>query len=88
MDPNACYEIWRTAATATERRNAARDYNAWIDRGGFRAVACGRLDPTVAVVVDRLTPSRATIYRRYADGVIGARVQIDYRMAPAAGGAL
>lgn len=89
MDPNACYLRWLSAETRTERRDAARDYNAWLDRGGFRAALRLPRPAAAEMVVDRLSEHRAYGYSRHG-GIIGARFAMhrrwmaDYRPAVAA----
>ena len=82
MDPNACYTRWLLATTVRDRRDAARDYSDWADRGGFRAtVAYPYGDPGMVFVVDRLTASRVSGYVRRADGTIGMTVTSHRRWA-------
>lgn len=57
MDPKACLRRWAEAESQRDAVEAARDYNAWVARGGFRAEFQTEYGDTARVV--RLSANRA-----------------------------
>lgn len=82
MDPIACYVRWLEAKTRSDRREAASDYNAWVNRGGFRAAFAYSANSDLMAVVDRLSELRVYGYMRRADGTIGLPFRCARRLSP------
>lgn len=38
MDPQACFQLWLDATSGARASEITESYNAWIGKGGFRAV--------------------------------------------------
>ena len=83
MDPDACFARWIKAlrdSDSAEARAVAADYNAWVDKGGFKAEARAWskrvFGVPVAVTVNRLGYVKADLTFCYCGSEWRAKVGV------------